>query len=279
MADGTDLILEADEREKRLFEQLSALPEVEVMGVVDPTGVSCHRSGSQKEWTMVFSFDSWRISQGKLQTVSLTLRRHIKYEEFKKYEKSIISYTVLRVQARVVRESVLGRPQGLLDSIIGPDTSDPELNACARELQKPVTFEDSTFGTFTLDRRINWFETQTEWNGNRINLYLDAEKDSEIQDALTTARSLWQDLGSWTKKIQDYAVNELLELKNETWLAKNEEEITADQFKSRMTLDSITVSPDGDFEFLHNDGDLFYGHAISISGNLEEGPNDADIPG
>ncbi len=30
---------------------------------------------------------------------------------------------------------------------------------------------------------------------------------------------------------------------------------------------------------MHEDGGMFGGHAINVSGNLQEGPTDADIPG
>lgn len=46
-----------------------------------------------------------------------------------------------------------------------------------------------------------------------------------------------------------------------------------------MTLEGISVDPDGSFDFWHNDGDLFWGHAIQISGSLVEGPTLANIPG
>jgi hypothetical protein len=55
--------------------------------------------------------------------------------------------------------------------------------------------------------------------------------------------------------------------------------LTAGEFKKRMALDSITVVPDGSFEFWHNDGDLFWGHLIQIRGNVTEGPTDASIAG
>lgn len=46
-----------------------------------------------------------------------------------------------------------------------------------------------------------------------------------------------------------------------------------------MKLESISIQPNGEFEFWHNDGDLFYGHSIQISGSLEKGLTHSDIPG
>lgn len=42
---------------------------------------------------------------------------------------------------------------------------------------------------------------------------------------------------------------------------------------------NFEIKPDGQFEFWHNDGDMFYGHSIQISGSLKEGLTDSDIPG
>ena len=39
-----------------------------------------------------------------------------------------------------------------------------------------------------------------------------------------------------------------------------------------MTLESIAVYPDGKLEFWFDDGDLFFGHWMSVSGNLSDGP-------
>ena len=89
------------------------------------------------------------------------------------------------------------------------------------------------------------------------------------------------DLGQeeWNRRIRDYAVKELLAVENESWIDQDEPELTPDDFKDRMTLESITVDPNGSFDFWHDDGDLFWGHAIQIGGNLAEGPKYADTPG
>ena len=54
---------------------------------------------------------------------------------------------------------------------------------------------------------------------------------------------------------------------------------TFEQFKSRMTLEYITVSPDGSFEFLYDVGDMFLGHLVEIDGILSEGLTTATIQG
>ncbi len=78
---------------------------------------------------------------------------------------------------------------------------------------------------------------------------------------------------------QDYAVAELLPLKNESWLDEDEKPITPEQFRSRMSLESLVFYPDGDVTFYHRDGDLFWGHCIQIGMNNRGDFHDADIPG
>ena len=93
------------------------------------------------------------------------------------------------------------------------------------------------------------------------------------------AHSLWENEDDWNRRIRDFAVQKLLPLENDCWLDDDESELSPDQFKDRMTLEGISVDPDGSFDFWHNDGDLFWGHAIQISGSLVEGPTLANIPG
>ena len=79
---------------------------------------------------------------------------------------------------------------------------------------------------------------------------------------------MWRAQKSWRAKVMAYAVKQLLPLKNDTWLGDDEQPLSAKQFQARMKLDSITVSPDGSFDFWHDDGDLFWGHSIQISGGF-----------
>jgi hypothetical protein len=263
-------------RQEQALAQTAASPIVEVLGVVSANGATGARGGQEELWSGSFTLDAWRVVGGKLQTVPMYVGRKMTQEELDRLRLEVRPYSVVRVKARI-GENAFGGGSALLETYLGVDTSDAELNHHAEELQKPVTFDDPTFGTFTLDRSVDWFEAEVVWDGIPIRLTL--SESAEAQEALETARELWREQSEWSRRIREFAVQELLPLKNENWLNEDEVELTPDDFTGCMKLTSISVSADGSFEFWHDDGDMFGGHAIKISGNLTDGPTRADIPG
>jgi hypothetical protein len=284
MADDNDESVDHEARVNKLHEQFAAAPIVDVLGVVSPSGVGGGNWGGQELWSVSVDLEAWRIEGGELQTRPLDLQNKVTREKLNEIQNALRPYKVVRVKARVVHELFFGRPQALLEEVIGADSSDQELNNKAAELQKPVRFTDPVLGTFTLNRRVSWFTARTKWLRHRwlrprIDLNLSATGGEDLENAVKTAHAIWQDQKGWDKRIRDFAVEKLLPLKNDCWLSENEAKLTADQFKSRMTLEAITVYPEGSFSFWYNDGDLFWGHSIKIDGDLTEGPNDTDIAG
>jgi hypothetical protein len=277
MAADTDIFAEADRRQRRSFEQLASAPISDVLAVVGANGPGAGRSRGEDLWTMSVTFEGWRVDGGQIQKRPLEVYRKVTDEELKTLQDLILPYEVIRVQARVVIDSTLGRPDALLEAFVGRESSDTELNHFAEQLQMPVTFEDPLLGTFTLNRRVNWFTGQVVWAGETISLNLSGSADA--QKALETAHALWQNQAEWNRRVRTFAVEELLPLKNDSWLDEGEAQLTPDEFEDRMTLESITVNADGSFDFWHNDGDLFWGHSIQISGSLSKGTTHADIPG
>jgi hypothetical protein len=273
-----DEIDRQNQREEKLYEQLLASPVVELAGVVSPSGVGAGKSRGQQLWSLLLSFDAWRINGGPIRTESLTIRRRVTDDELREFQSAIDAETVVRIRARVAEDNVFGFVQAYIEEHIGL-ADDRELQARLDELKKPKTVEDDQFGTFTFDRRVSWYSAQVEWVGETIDLTLNAEEPEEIKSCLKIARDLWSQQSSWKTRIDDYAVQELLALKNDTWLGDDETELSPEEFKSKMTLQSISIYPDGDFDFWHDDGDLFWGHSIQVSGSLAGGPTSADIPG
>lgn len=142
-----------------------------------------------------------------------------------------------------------------------------------------VIREDPVFGTLTLERGRDWYVALATWNGTAVQLKISVEGDHDFAAALESAHRLWRDQPAWDARVLDCAAAKLLPLKNSDWLDEDESEVSADQFRRRMTLKSIWVSADGSFDFWYDDGDLFWGHTIDVSGSLEDGPSDAQILG
>ena len=151
---------------------------------------------------------------------------------------------------------------------------DPDLKAILEEQKKPVTFWEEGLGTFTLNRQVDWFETEVDWLGGQISLVFDAGEDRA--EVLQRAKTLLSGAADWDERIRAYAADDLLVSAND-WA--EDEEITREQFIQRMELESIEIRADGSFEFWFADGDMFYGHSIHVSGDMEHGPDDAAMEG
>jgi len=245
---------------------------VEIEGVVSPS--------SQGGWphsgeysVHCFSFSAWRRPGQELSQKKLTVLRPVPKEGdwFSEYPKLSLQRIMVLLSTDETRAIFAGT------SSAKPDPS--QLVEIAEELSNPVIIHTEEFGELTLDRSIGWFEGEVEWNGESVRITFDTDDSQDISAGLKVAEKLWNDQSTWKTKIDAFAVQELLPLKNDNWLGDDEAPLTPEQFKSRMTLESISVHPDGSFEFWHDDGDLFWGHSIQISGSLDEGLTQADIPG
>lgn len=274
----SDVFAAAAARKQALAAQFADRPVEDVIGLVDASGPGgWPEEGGQ--WTVSFTFHNWKVRPGPMKSRPLSVRLTTSRQVFNSLWERVHSYSVVRIRARVVEESVIGTPQAELVEFLGPDGTDSEMNQAGVDLQTPVHHQDHQFGQLTLNRRVNWYTAETKWNGEPVSLNLTVDESGSIDAALQTARTPWDDQKQWTRRIVDYAVRELRPLKNECWLGEGEGELSADEFKARMSLVAVTVEPDGSFDFWHDDGDLFCGHSIQISGNLSEGPTQADIPG
>ncbi|MEH2046091.1 DUF2262 domain-containing protein [Nostoc sp.] len=102
--------------------------------------------------------------------------------------------------------------------------------------------------------------------------------NDKVKSALDRANSVIRELKHYDKTAKKYAVEQLLKLKNETWLDEGET-LTSEEFKNRMTLEGLVFFPDGEAEFYYNDGNLFFGHCILIKMDKHNCFVDASIRG
>lgn len=265
-------------KNKELQDIFTNLPETIVIGAVGATGPSGGNIPPEKKWTLSLTLEAWREKNGEINIIPLHVSKELEHDELKALQDKISAESIVAFRGKLAISNPFGTPRAILISLL-PVKNDPELTEFLNEYTKPVQITDSQFGTFTLDKSVDWFEGGATWCGQKIQLTLDIDDSGKPDRALDVARKLWSEMEDWKKKVDEYAVAKLLDLKNDNWLDEEENELTPQEFKNKMTLESISVHPAGNFEFWHDDGDLFWGHSIQICGSLDEGLTDADIPG
>jgi hypothetical protein len=273
-----DIFAELKARRRQLLKRLAAMPVVEITGLINADGPSGVKNESGT-WDFQLDFAAWRVGPDPIRREELRVTRvTTNGEEFELLFKSIKADSIVRLRARLgVNED--DKPAALLEGILGPCESDPELNAEKQRLLEPITFKDPEFGKFRFDRRSRCFNGRRAWKSVPVEVTLEGNVQAEADTALAVARQLWARQEEWNQRTQDAAVKALLAVKNESWLDAGEKDVTNEEFKARMALTSVVVRPDGEFTFWYDDGGLFCGHAITVRGTLQDGPTDADIAG
>lgn len=251
-----------------------------VEGVVSPRGQSGWAGRSAGYDVHCFSFANWRVASEVLVGRELTLLRPV--PPFRNGEsrgenifETFPAYTIQRFSVLLSKDHT----RAVVEKLLAAEPADELLRQFAERLREPVVVSTVRFGQVTMNPVIGWFGAKVKWNRKTIELHLDPDEEGDIGNAVKTAENLWSAQAGWKRKVEDFAVAELLPLKNDSWLGDDERELTPEDFKKKMKLRSIKVVGDGSFEFWHDDGDLFCGHAILIRGTLKEGLADASIPG
>ena len=254
--------------------------EFSILAVTGAGGFGGSRPQENGPWLAVLELTAWKEEDSdqpayreKTQLVALADDKLMEY-----LRRRVRGDSVFQI---MVRPSEDGK-QFLMTELPQPEI-DPEMKAILEEQKKPVSIWVPELGTFTLNRLVNWFEAEVEWLGQPARLDIDREEDWDA--CVEQAKALMADQKGWDEKVRSFAADQLLEQAND-WAqdaAGNEdeepEEITREQFMERMELDAVQISADGRFEFWFNDGDLFWGHAIHVTGSLDQGPEMAQMEG
>lgn len=267
----------AIERWNNLFKILSNEPIIKIRGVVSPSGTG---GGSLGEfWVLSSRLEAWRLEDGILHTTGLAVCRKLDTKDnFLFYKNQIKPYSVIEIHGRIAIDPAT--QESICELTDNPAlVADPELDRFAHHLQNPVTFRDASLGSFTLNRNANWFEAKVVWQKREIELTLQTADNDKLPQILVIAKELLSKQPAWAQKAKDYAVKELFEDKASDWWAEHGTRLTKKNFMSSMTLDSISIKEDGSFEFWYNDGDLYGGHYITLSGDFEHGMTEARVAG
>ncbi len=178
--------------------------------------------------------------------------------------------------AKIVGRFSSATTQPAANVVVGP--SPPR----TKPIPKPgsdLVYHDPTFGDFIYDRTVGWFETNRLWNGRDIRVSLTTEEEDvdEAKQIAEFAHGLWSDEAEWLARLEACAIRDLHRLANE-W-QEDVGPVSEAQFCSRISPKSVTFWGTEEFDFWFDDGDLFWGHGIMVSGNVNAGPQNASIQG
>ncbi|MEH1895237.1 MAG: DUF2262 domain-containing protein [Nostoc sp.] len=133
-------------------------------------------------------------------------------------------------------------------------------------------------GYLRYDSEFDWYESQVIFYETQLPISLSIDDNDKVESALDRAICIVPELKHYAKSAKEYAVEQLLKLKNETWLDEGDK-ITSEEFKSRIILEGLVFLPEGKVEFYYNDGNLFFGHCIIIKMDKNNYFVDASIHG
>lgn len=237
---------------------------LEIVAVTGPQGVTGLRNPEKKLWTASIALTAWRLCEttAPVREEVRRLSAETDEERLKWMQRMIKKDSVVRLRVREVAGGFE------LEDVLESFCTDAEMREiCARQ-QEPVYYEDPVLGAFRLNKAVAAYEQVLSRNGMEVRLVFTADEESRMQLALETLQILTSNLEFWVESAGNYAVNQLLELKNESWLAPGEPETTAELFQASIWLNDIQAMQGGKFRFWYSDGGMFGGHAVYVDGNV-----------
>lgn len=170
--------------------------------------------------------------------------------------------------------------------IISKGEKDAFLQRLIDEFNRVITINSEVFGELILNKELGWYEGKGVWIGEEVEITIAAEdEEKDVSEDLLLAEQFFKEQIEWNKKIREYAAEELTDLAND-WLAdsvddedEEPQEITKEAFAKRITIDSICFDEGGEFTVYFGDDGMFWGHSVVVYGNVESGPNEAQMEG
>jgi len=248
------------------FAQKFLPDEFVLVAVTGPEGLASDRKEDEALWTMTLPLTAWMDEDDGVVSTQPALLQTLADDRLRDYLRhQLPGNFIIKVRVRPGKDGDLFQLVGM------PEPGfDPELKAILDEQVKPVTLETEDLGTFTLIRSMNWFETQTDWLGQSIQLTFNQGEEQE--DSLTTARALLSGAADWDRPLRDYVADHLLDKVNE----QLEESVSREALLESLSPESLQAGPNGSFAIWYA-SDLFWGQAARVMGTLDKGPADVRL--
>jgi hypothetical protein len=120
------------------------------------------------------------------------------------------------------------------------------------------------FGSLAWNPKLDWWSGATEVTpGHRIDLHVEAANDpAAMRAAVKRAEPAWEQLRVSESAVRATVAGQMTEAHNE--FCAPEDEVTEEQFASRLRLLSARFDSSGNVELVYADGMLLGGHWIIV---------------
>lgn len=243
-----------------------------ITGIIDSKGSGGVSLFDEKFCSFQFKFKCWYKEGGIVCDKGLLVVKNIYEDELKNLMSKTKGETIIRISYG--GETSLGRIT--LEEILDFDMEDKLLEAY---VLNEIIYVDADLGLFNLDKLMGDYRMDIEWCGSEAELSFETDDEAELIELLDFYKEKFSDNLYWDKLTKQYAAKKLLALKNDYWLEDDEEELDEDEFVSLISLESLVIDYDKSYTFWYRDGDIFGGHVIIVSGNIENGHQSAEIAG
>lgn len=269
------------------FEDRFSSEVIEIDAVTGASGFGAGKAGKDILWSASIDLIAWKIhgSNNEVINEKYKLESLVDDEGLKELKDLIKKESIIRVKVSMCKDSSMKYLK--LVEIIDTSYEDKELNEILQESMKPVFYEDDILGKMELDKGVDIFQTSIDWIESKISISFNNGDEDSIKDYVSTAHDLYNNKADWNEKIISFAAEELLDLAND-WYSESREEyyeefdpdfeeedeyfkyetITKERFMELIKIREIIAYSHGGFTVYCSDGDIFLGHSIIVSGNI-----------
>ncbi|WP_297297878.1 DUF2262 domain-containing protein [uncultured Brachyspira sp.] len=222
-----------------------------------------------KYYTLLVSAIAYKniITNEIIENENLLIVKEI--EDTKHYFQIFRNKTIVRLKVRKEKDSSGLYMRFLLEDIIDTNYKDNDLNIILEEYSKPVYYKDEELGNFELDKSIDMFSKDIEWNDDNISVLFKNIDEEVNKKSVAIIRKIFTNKKDIDKKLKDYISENMLEDANSWNDDDGKPHISKEEFVKLITLTSINIIYEDNITFYFDDGDIFSGHVIAVDSDYD----------
>lgn len=257
-------------------------------------------SDSMGSWLQIEGYEGWQFSKDYIAYIDINTNQLIQQEwsidwyltnqEYARYNNVdwpyfLQNWHIYRIKVRSYKQSGKSKwalasywNRFLLIRVLEEIAYHEILSPILKQYRTPIVFTDLICGTFTFNTETKSFHGNATWINHDVSIYLeiDANNIKMRKNVLKTLNTLWSEPTTYDQKFRNYIAEKLIQSAN-LWQNTHEKSISQTRFAQIIFLESLAILEEGSFIAFFNDSDTFFGHAISLYGNIYTGLEEVSI--